>query len=870
MDVITCHLNADFDAFASMIAAKRLYPDAEVVFPGAQERKLREFIEAFHPVELKRIKDIDFKKVKRLIVVDTRSPERIGPFSELLKKPGLKVHIYDHHPKAEGDIKGDVEVIEEVGATATMLVEVLKGKGIKLTPMEATVLCLGIYEETGSLVFPTTTERDVQAVAHLLRSGASLRVVSNYMRVELGREELDLLNELTQTSKELIIHGVKVKVAKASREEYVGDAAHLAHRMMDMEDMDALILILRMEGKVLMVGRSRAPELDVAGLLREFGGGGHPTAAAATLKETPLEILEEKVVSALKAAVKPGKVARDMMTKPVLTVSPENTIKETESLMTRYGVNVLPLTKDGKYKGVISREVVEKAIFHGFREGKVSDFATTDVATVEETAPIRDIEAVMIERNQRFMPVIDGERIVGAITRTDLLRALYEESLRRSRVGEPETEGRVQPGKSLALLLKEKFPDEIYSVLRLSGEIAASMGQRAYMVGGSVRDLLRGQKNYDIDIVIEGDGIAFAKELSGRLGAKLRTHERFGTAKLIKGDLKFDVATARTEYYESPAALPTVEVSSIKKDLYRRDFTINTLAVFLDPEDFGGLADFFGGQRDLREKTIRVLQNLSFVEDPTRAFRAVRFSERFGFKISKHTENLIRSTVKMGLFDRLSGTRLYEELVLIFNEAEPPKILKRLSGYDLIRTIHPRLSFTDELASVLAGAHETLLWFDLSFTGEVPQKSAVYLMALLSGLKDAERGPALDRLSVPGRLKDAILKGVRSGKDSLGVLPSGGPAEIYDVLSQQTLETVLYAMAVAPQGLKKEVAKYLLEWRKLRPALSGEELKAMGIPPGPVYSEILREILHEKLRGRLKSKEDEELFVKERGLRAPS
>ncbi|MBI4823812.1 MAG: CBS domain-containing protein [Nitrospirae bacterium] len=864
MELIVSHINADFDAFASMVAAKRLYPDAEMLFPGSQEKKLRDFIDAFHPVSIKRLKDIDFSKVKRLIIVDTKSPERIGPVSELIKEKGLKIHIYDHHPPQEGDIKTDMEVIEEVGATVTILVELIKEKAIKLTPMEATILSLGIYEETGSLLFPTTTERDIQALAYLLRSGASLKIVSTYIRTELGRDELDLLNELMQTSEEVIIHGIKVKLAKASREGYLGDAAHLAHRLMDMEDIDALLLLLQMEGKILMVGRSRVPELNVGEVLEEFGGGGHPTAASATIKEIPLEILYEKALKAIKASVKPAKTAGDIMTRPVITISSTSNIKDTEAMMTRYGVNVLPVVENGKYKGIISREAVEKALFHGFRKSKVMDFTTTDVATVTKGTAIRDVETTMIEGNQRFMPVMEAEKIVGAITRTDLLRVIYEEFLKRSRIKEPSPEEKAGVGKNLSSFIKERFPDEIYGILRLSGEIGDALEQAVYMVGGSVRDLLRAEENLDIDIVIEGDGIAFAKELGKKLGAKVKTHERFGTAKIIKGDLFFDVATARTEYYESPAALPTVQISSIKKDLYRRDFIINTLAIKLNPRDFGQLVDFFGGQRDLREKTIRVLHNLSFVEDPTRAFRAIRFAERFGFKPSKHTENLIKSAIKMNLFEKLSGTRLYEELLLIFYEAEPAKILKRLSDYDLLKAIHPLLSWSDELSMTLNGIHESLLWFSLSFIEEKPDKGVMYLMALVSGLKDEDKDTALNRLSMPVKLKGAVIKGIGDAKNIVKVLPLKEPAEIYDALSGLSLETVLFAMSIAKEQVKKkELSKYLLEWKKEKPLISGNDLKEMGISPGPLYSKIFKEVTHEKLKGRLKTKEDEESFVKE-------
>lgn len=864
MDIITSHINADFDSLASMIAAKKLYPDAEIVFPGSQEKKLRDFIDSFRPAAIKRVKDIDLSKVDRLIIVDTKTPDRIGPFSELLSRPGVKIYIYDHHPFTASDIHGEVEIVEEVGATATIFTEILKTRKLHPTPIEATILCLGIYEETGSLLFPSTTERDMLAVAYLIKRGANLNIVSTFIKMELSRDELDLLNELVQSSREIIIHGIRIKTAKALRESYFGDAAHLAHRMMDMEEMDALIIMLSMEGKILMVARSRAPELDVAEVMRSFGGGGHHTAASATVKEASLEVIEERLTKMLWSSVRPGKVAKDVMTSPVISIRWNNTVKEVEAMMTRYGVNVLPVIKDGRYTGIISREIVEKALFHGFGKSRAIDFSTTDATTVKPDTPIREIEVMMIEQNQRFMPVIKDGMIVGAITRTDLLRTLYEEFLRRSRIEKVAIKERPSIGRSLATSLKERFPSVIYDILRLAGEVADGLGFNAYLVGGSVRDLLRGEENLDIDIVIEGDGIAFATDFGQRLRAKVRTHQRFGTAQIITDYVKLDVATARTEYYESPAALPKVETSSIKKDLYRRDFTINTLAVKLNPKDFGLLIDFFGGQRDLREKTIRVLHNLSFVEDPTRAFRAVRFSERFGFKLSKHTENLIKSALKMNLFDRLSGSRLYEELLLTFSETEPVRALKRLAEYDLLKVIHPNLVFNEELESALQAIQETLAWFNLLFLEEKPDRGILYLMTLLSGLKDEVREAAISRLSAPLRIKDKIEKGISSARNVIRVLPLKDPVDIYNALSNLDIETLLFAMAVSRDSSKKKaISQYLIEMRKVKSILRGEDFKRMGIQPGPIYSRLLRELLEEKLRGRLKSREDEERFVRE-------
>lgn len=864
MDIITSHTNADFDAFASMVAARKLYPDARLVFPGSQEKKVRDFISAFDPVEIYRFKDIDFSKVERLILVDTKSRERIGPFSELISKAqGPDVHLYDHHPRTAGDVRGSIEVIEDVGATATIFTEILKSRKLPLTPMEATILCLGIYEETGSLLFRSTTERDILAAAYLLKRGASLKIVSSFIRTELSKEELDLLTELLQSSSDREINGIRIKIAKASREEYLGDAAHLAHRLMDMEDIDGVVVLLGMQGKIVMVGRSRVPEFDVAGMMKRFGGGGHPGAASATVKEVPLEVVENEIGNLLNSCVRHGKTARDVMTSPVITISWDETVKNAESVLTRYGINVLPVVMNGKYRGIISREVVEKAIFHGFGKSKISDFTTTDAQTVSHDAQVRDVERIMIEQNQRFMPVIEGDRIIGAITRTDILRVLYEDILKRSRTGSPAEE-KVSIGRNLSAWLKERFPSSVSSILTLAGEAADALGFKAYLVGGSVRDLLRGQENLDIDIVIEGDGIQFAREFGQRLSAKVRTHERFGTAQVFTNDLKLDVATARTEYYESPAALPQVETSSIKKDLYRRDFTINTLAIILNLKDFGLLIDFFGGQRDLREKTIRVLHNLSFIEDPTRAFRAVRFSERFGFKLSKHTENLIKSALRMNLFDKLSGSRLYEELVLTFNETEPVKAIKRLSEYGLLKVIHQNLVFDEKMGSMLQSIHDTLSWFNLLFLEEKPDRGVLYLMALVSVLDDPEKEMAFIRLSMPSKMKETVKRGLARAYELIRLLPVRDPAKIYGAMHSLDIETVLFAMAIAADDNKrKEISKYLIELRKVKTLATGADLMAVGIKPGPVYSEILNRLLEEKLRGKLKTKEDELAFITE-------
>ena len=481
MDVITSHLNADFDSLASAIAAKRLYPDAVIAFPGSLEKRVREFVEVFNPAVIRRLKDIDLSQIKRLIIVDTKHPDRIGMFKEILGKPGVKVHVYDHHPVTAHDIRGELSVLDTVGAVSTLFAEILQKKKIVVSPMEATMLRLGIYEETGSLMFASTTPRDLTAAAYLLKRGANLNIVSRFLKEEISKEEVSLLNELMQSLREVVIQGIRVKIAKGNMEGF-GDVSHLAHRILDSEDADAVVMMVGMADKVLLVGRSKVAELNVAKALAEFGGGGHGTAASATIKDMPFELIEERLLAALERSVKPMKTAQDVMTTPVVTIQWDSRIKEAEDIMTKYGVNALPVVRGDAYVGIITRELVEKALFHGLGRNRCGDFATTDALTVSPDANMPEVEKSMIEQNQRFVSVVEGGKVKGAITRTDILRTLYEDYLRKSRVGAgPRVPGDAAAGyvRHVAQLLREELPAPLYAFLERAGAVADELGYGA-------------------------------------------------------------------------------------------------------------------------------------------------------------------------------------------------------------------------------------------------------------------------------------------------------------------------------------------------------------------------------------------------------
>ena len=879
MDVITTHINADFDCLGAMIGARKLYPEAVMVFAGSQERSLREFFvkSAFYAYDFKRVRDIDLEQVTRLILVDVRQSQRIGPFGAVARRPGVKVHIYDHHPSGESDLRGDLEVIEPVGATVTVLTQLFMQRGIRPTPDEATMMMLGLYEDTGSLLFSSTTGKDFEAAAYLLGCGANLNTVADFLTQELTAEQVALLHELITSRTVLNVNGIEISLAHASVEEFVGDLAVLAHKLKDMENLDALIVAVRMGERIFLVGRSRLPEVNVGEILGELGGGGHRYAASGTIRDLTLVQVLDRLPIILRQHVNPRWEARHLMTAPVKTVAPNAPIGEVRQLLTRYNINALPVVEAGRVVGLISRKVAEKAAHHGLGDQAVREYMSGEFSTVTPTTAIETLQELIVEGNQRFVPVVDGEQLVGAITRTDLLRHLVSGARGASRAPQASSDGgQLVKKRHMVRMLRDRLPSGVVAILQQMGSVGESLGVSVFAVGGFVRDLLLEQSNLDIDIVIEGDGIAFAQAFAREHPCRVRAHHKFGTAVLVfPNGFKVDIASARMEYYLEPGALPTVEHASIRLDLYRRDFTINTLAVALNGRHYGEVLDYFGAQRDLQEKTIRVLHNLSFVEDPTRVFRAIRFEQRLGFHLGKHSEYLLRSAVRMGFVDRVGGPRLFNELVIILKESDPRPALARMAELDLLKYLHPTLGFDSRTSSQFEAASRAIHWYELLYTGQPCERWLVYFLCLTAPLDaDALAGMRI-RLGVPGRYQELLGLQRETSRALLQKLDrrrhrgsTPQPSEIFAWFHPLATELLLALMALTDSdAVKRWISLYFTQLREVAPLLDGNDLAALGLSPGPLYKEVLQALREARLNGKVSTREEEMQLVRKRFLR---
>ncbi len=871
MEVITTHMNADFDSLASMVAARKFYPDAVMAFAGSQEKNIRDFFaqSSHYFFDFKRQKQIPLDKVTKLILVDTRLAGRLGNFAKCLKNENIELHIYDHHPDTPEDLKGDVEVIRAVGSTSTIFVQLFREKAISITKDEATLLSMGIYEDTGSFNYATTTPDDLEAAAWLLEQGANLHTVSQSISRELTVYQLGLLNDLIKSAINYTIQGIDIIVAKVALKEYVDEFALLVRHFMVMENLNVLFALAGMEDRIYLIARSRVPEVNVGEIARDFGGGGHASAASATVKNMTMIEAEEKLVRLLNKHVRPQSLAGELMSQPVITAPPDISIKNANQVLTRYNITVLPVVqKKSKLLGIISRRVAEKAIFHNLGDLPVSDYMTTDVLSLPSSASLADIQELIIEHRQRLIPVVDDDELQGVITRTDLLNLLIDDPAHQPKnLISADERSYVERHRNVSSFLAEVLNKEMTILLRTIGEVAEENGYTAYAVGGFVRDLLLRIKNLDLDIVVEGDGIKFAKKLAEHFGAAVRTHEKFSTALVIMPNgFNIDVATARLEYYEYPAAMPTVELSSLKLDLYRRDFTINAMAINLNSEKFGTLVDFFNSQTDIKERRIRILHNLSFVEDPTRIFRAIRFEQRIGFTIGKHTEKLLKNAVKMNLFNRFFGHRCFTELKLIFSEENPIPAIRRMAEFDLLKFILPGLKFDKRMEHNLTETQRAMAWYKLLYLDEPCQQWLVYLFAILVHSTPSELKVFCTKFEFVESHKSELLKEKEAADKILKELSRTRrlrTSEIYWLLQERSHESLLYLIAMArKKTAKKAVSYFVTHLRHYKTYIQGVDLKKMGYKSGPIYKTILNHLLEAKLDGEVESRADEIKFIK--------
>ena len=652
--VITSHQNVDFDAFAAAVGVSKLYPEARIVFTGSLNPNVREFATLHgEDLPLLGIRSLDLESVRRLIVVDTSECSRLGELGALCERGNVEVIVFDHHGGAFAErpafVTGDNWVVSTDGAQATSVLHILRERDVPLSSLEATILALGIHEDTGSLTYPRTTVRDAEMLAVAMRLGAAQPLIERFLHSPLSGAQRALLLRMLDEVRTVRVRGQDVHVLALSTDEYVDGLSVLAHKVMDLLDAEVLLQAVEAENRVFVTGRARTASVDVGALLRVVGGGGHAQAGSAVARNANPEEIISRLVSALEGQAATLPTAADIMSRPVRFIDADTSVADALVAAQHYGHSGISVKEEGWVAGIVGRRDLDKAIRHGLGHAPVKGVMTRNVVYAKESSTMEELRRLMVDTNVGRLPIVADEaydRVQQAGRLRGGGRGRHRHSNGRPcRV--PGTGGRARPrprpGRS--------GPSSRSPSSRSSG--ASSAKRRPCRTtftastwsGGScgtccsnARTPMSTSPWRATASSSPGAWPATWAGGSGPTGSSRRPWCSFPPRSwdsapewLVPSSEPFhvDVATTRTEFYDYPAALPTVEHASIRQDLFRRDFSVNAMAVSLKGDAFGQVIDPFGGLRDLERGALRVLHNLSFIEDPTRIFRAIRYENRY-------------------------------------------------------------------------------------------------------------------------------------------------------------------------------------------------------------------------------------------------
>ncbi|MGM0640809.1 MAG: CBS domain-containing protein [Thermotogota bacterium] len=854
--IITTHNNPDFDGFAAAFAASLIYENPIIVIKGQPAKNLNEFLhiydlEFFTEKEFLNEfnNDISKNNFNKVVIVDTADINRIPKTVKKIIETGIEVDIYDHHPKMrERNIQGS-DFSREMGAAATLVLEKVFEKKVDLPDTYETLFLIAIHEDTGNFVYTTTKIEDHLIAAELMKNGARLEEVEEFVSLEMTEEQKNLFDKLYNNIHDFYVNDLNVYISYWEIEKFVGGLNVITHKIFEALMPDILFVVVRMGKNIYIVGRSRTEEIDLNTILSVFGGGGHKKAGAAKVKNENIQVIIEKIISKLKKSFIPVIKASNIMSSPVRTILSEQKVEKAYEIMEQTGHSSLPVVDKNKLVGLITKKDVEKANKHNLSHAPVKSVMTKKLKVVDSDTTVSHIRKMMAENDIGRLPVLKDGILVGIITRSDILRAsngvldfspnpIIKEKYNTFNVSK---------------MMHNQLPKRILNLLRLLGSFGTEKNTPVYVVGGFVRDLLLNVENFDIDIVVEGDGPEFGKFVSEQLLIKYVVHEKFNTCSLFfKDGFRIDVATARTEYYESPAELPKVEVSTIKKDLYRRDFSINAMAIKLNQENFGTLLDFFNSKKDLEEGLIKVLYSLSFVEDPTRILRAIRFEQRYNFEIDDQTSEYMKRAVKNEYLEKVTGPRLREELEKILKEPKPLKSIRRMGEFKIISHLFSFSYYTPTLDKDVEKLFEVYNYFENNY--EKYTYKVRFLHVLLFILLQYTPEDSIHfieyRYGLPGHFYDNLAE-AKESYEKLNNTKSPNYSQFFDNIKILNNEQIIFVATKLKDNLREKLFNYFYKIENLELSVNGKELKDKGYYGKEIkdkLEELTKKLLDEEIK----------------------
>jgi len=854
---------ADLDALSTAYGITLLYPDAKILLPSASSHSFRLALKQFENIlKEKLVKKKELKRIDTLFLPDSnniRLPlKRLSPFVD----GSTKVVVFDHHPLRE-KLPPQVEKhIQSTGAATTIVVNKIKRRKIPISPQEATLLALGIYEDTGSFTYGTTTPKDLRAGAYLLSKGADLELVRKIIEERIDQEQINIIHQLVENIQYFFVGEKKVIFSFAYADHYIPDVSSALHLIKPLQEADAYFLLINEKGKTSIIARSKSREIDVGKVLSYLGGGGHYRAASATVKGLTVQEIKNYIETVLLGEAYKNRTVGEIASTDLITVRKDDTVGQVKDLLEKAPV-LFVINKKGKFEGIVLSRVLKESIRHGVANVKVENFIIDSVITFEPETPLSVAEKVVSTSSQEYFPVLKNGYPVGVVSRAYIIRVLHgqvfdtEKDLFISRE-------RIQPRFLNYRTRLEKFlPERVFRELESIGRLSKKLGYRTYLVGGIVRDMVLGKENLDIDLIVEGDAVELARAYARERKLPYHTFEEFMTAQItLETGEKIDLATARKETYTHPGAYPKVEKATIREDLYRRDFTINTLAVELTEGRFGMLIDYFNGLKDIKDRMIRILHQLSFIEDPIRILRALRFAGRLGFRLGKPTERLLKLSVDENMLEFAPTGRINLELTYTFNEEKVLDILSLMDRYKVLHSLIPEFFMDEKREEILSRLRDTIISFEMFLDVKVDRTSN-YLMALLYHLPFDLSYKFLEKYHFSKAVR--FFQEYYEVKDLLKKIPEKN-SQLYKKIKFIRKDILVYVCASSPVELAERIIKILKKEGEKHLIISGKDLKELGIKPSPIYRKIIDDVFKKYLDDEIKSKKEALNYVKKRYL----
>ncbi|NLF96040.1 MAG: CBS domain-containing protein [Candidatus Riflebacteria bacterium] len=855
--------NADLDHLGAARCLLLMNPDAAILHPVRFHQNTWDTARRLDWFKTVKFENVDFAALKTVYLVGITHLKQNQEFIEAIAKFSPRVIVISDR-SATLPLEVETEFCGAMSLTA-WLVNRLRDQHLKFSNEDMQMFRLAVTEKTWAGLSARVKPEDQKAIAFLDRQTMPPGRIANTVVLGMHEGQTALYRQMLKNIEDIQPGYWPVTLVAVKVGNQVQDIEPVVDAIWSDTSPPVLMLILTFGNFTRVWCRSSISQIDFRQIFADFRPARLRNWVYFSFSGAGHEQNRSRVLQHLEQNLQPDLTAGDIMSASPQCIDWHASVRNAFDTMLKFNIMSLIVMQKGEFAGIVTRRDLDRALQMNLLDSEIGPYVPTSVPIVSPTTPVRVLKNLMVRYNLTRLPVLNGTEVVGIITTHELLRSLPD-YLPLPHDFLPLAEQVSLPTSSeLEKLLKLLFSLRIYHILQQIGRFAGQQGVNTFAVGGFVRDLLLERQNFDIDIVVIGDAIPFAIELSREFACDYKVYDRFHTARIYLEDLKIDFSSARIEHYSDPGALPQIEFSGLSNDLYRRDFTINTLALSLNPEHFLELKDFFGGYNDLLNRRIRILHSFSFLEDPTRLFRAIRFAGRFNFALEQDTQRAFELAINREAPEKLSLKRIGAEISRCLNEERPQQIVADLFSAGLMKYLSPEMIDADILPRRFKLIRSLIKRFKP--LGEEIDSEAIFWTGILSVIRNDNTEKILDALGTPHSRRRLILQAltaIQTVPTAITKIEETDATALYYLLHELSLEAMLSVMAFAlDKRNARKILHFIMFWRSIKCDVSGNDLIAEGIKPGPHMRNIFSRIIEQKLKGSRFTREEELALAKQ-------